>query len=92
MPPSESELAAFGFAADEVNPDVEIWPDNVETVQCFIGLSTQWKSGVNGVTGIDYSAIPVVMEMNEVEDKREVFGGLQVMEAEVLRLMRVTKL
>ncbi len=79
------------FTADEVNSDVEIWPGNVETVQCFIGLSTQWKTGINGVTGLDYAAIPVVMEMNEVVDKREVFGGLQAMEAEVLKIMHKLK-
>lgn len=78
----------FGLAVDEVNLDVEIWPDNVETVQCFIGLSTQWKSGMNGVTGLDYAAILIVMKMNEVRDRKTVFGGLQVMESEALRLMR----
>lgn len=82
----------FGLTMEEVNPDVEVWPDNVETVQCFIGLSTQWRSGMNGVTGLDYSAISIVMEMNEVVDKKAVFGGVQIMEAEALRLIRVTKL
>jgi hypothetical protein len=80
----------FGLTAEEVNLDVEIWPDNVETVQCFIGLSTQWKSGMNGVTGLDYSAIPFVMEMNEVVDKKEVFGGLRVMEEEVLKAIQIS--
>ena len=89
MLPKESELTLFGLTMEEAHPDVEIWPDNVETVHCFIGLSTQWKSGVNGVTGLDYAAIP--LEMNDVEGKREVFRGLQIMEVEVLRLMPVSR-
>ncbi len=75
----------LGLTEEEANPDVAIWPDNVETVRCFIGLSTQWRVGMNGVSGLDYSAIPVVMEMNEVMDKKSVFSGLQMMEAEALR-------
>jgi len=82
----------FGLTMQEVNPDMEIWPDNLEAVQCFIGLSTQWKSGMNGVNGLDYAAISIVMEMNDVTNKRMVFGELQIMEREVLRLIRITRL
>lgn len=80
----------FGLTEDEAHPDVEIWSDNVGTLQCFIGLSTQWRSGMNGVTGLDYAAVSVVIEMNEVLDKKAVFNELQAMEMEVLRVMRTT--
>ncbi|PRC93089.1 DUF1799 domain-containing protein [Solimicrobium silvestre] len=88
MPPSESALSALGLTLAEAHPDVEVWPDNVQTVNCFIALSTQWKVGMNGVTGLDYAAVLLVMDLFEVDDKKEVFSGLQMMEVEALKFMR----
>jgi len=50
-------------------------------------MGTQWRSGTAGPTGLDYSAMPAVMELTGIKKKRrtEVFDGIRVMEGEVLR-------
>lgn len=67
-----------------------IYPDNVQTVSLFIDMLTQWRVGVNGATGFDYKALPVVFKMRGVKKKNreEVFNGLQVMERAALKVMR----
>ena len=65
-----------------------IWPDNLAPFEVFAALQTQWRVGMGGPTGLDYAAVPVVMEMQEVApgDRRRVFEDLRVMEAEALRV------
>ena len=71
-------------------PDVEVWPENWLAVQVFTRLMTQWRTGMNGPTGLDYGAIPMVLELLDVprSDWQEVFRGLQVMEVAALACMR----
>lgn len=89
--PSEAEAARFGLTVDEASgPPVEVWPDNLHTVNSFISLSTQWRVGMNGPTGLDYGAVPVVMRMAGIPraDWPEVFDGLRVMEDAALEAIR----
>jgi len=50
----------------------EVWPDNVEMLNLFMRIQTQWRSGVNGITGLDYKGW---------------FDDLQAMETAALRIM-----
>ncbi len=57
------------------------------------GDDDQWRTGMGGATGLDYSAVPVVMDMVGVKGKRrrrEVFRDVRVMEKEALRTWRRT--
>ena len=38
-------------------PAIEIWPDNLLAVNTFIAISTQWRVGMNGPTGLDYNVL-----------------------------------
>jgi hypothetical protein len=49
--------------------------------------TTQWRIGMSGATGLDYNAIRWAFEMYGVSDQREMFEGLQVMEAAALGAM-----
>lgn len=51
-------------------------------------MSTQWRSGFNGRTGLDYAALPAVLDLRAVpiEDRARVFDDLRVMEIETLNL------
>jgi len=59
-------------------------------VDVFIAMSTQWRVGYVGATGLDYAALPMVMRMAGVlpGDRREVFDQVRVMEDAALSLMR----
>jgi hypothetical protein len=72
---------------------VEIWPDNAQAVNVFIAMSTQWRSGFAGPTGLDYNALPVVMRLAGVPagERSEVFDALRVLEDAALETMRAKK-
>lgn len=53
-------------------------------------MSTQWRTGMNGATGMDYSALPEVMRMTNIprRDWPEIFESIRVMEDAALEHMR----
>jgi hypothetical protein len=89
--PDEAELAAFGFcASDYEHTAVPIWPDNETAVNVFVAMSTQWRTGFNGATGLDYGALPVVLRLQQIPrpDWPDTFDALRVLEGEALAVMR----
>ena len=91
---SEAEAAAFGLTVEEASgPPVELWPDNLPAVNAFIAMSTQWRVGMNGATGLDYGVVPTVLRLAGVPraEWAEVFDGLRTMEDEALKTMREKK-
>ena len=52
-------------------------------------MSTQWRIGMSGATGLDYAALPAVMDLMDVAqaDRREMFDSLRVMERAALDVM-----
>jgi hypothetical protein len=59
-------------------------------VNTFIAAATQWRTGMAGPTGLDYSAMPTVMRLTGVPRKEwpQVFDGLRLMEDAALEAMR----
>lgn len=45
-------------------PGTEVWPDNLQAVNVFVCMSTQWRVGMNGATGLDYG--PVYKKMDRL--------------------------
>jgi hypothetical protein len=70
-----------------------IYPDNLPTVSVFLDMLTQWRVGAGGATGLDYTALPVVMRIREVrrENRQEIFDGIQVMERAALKGLRESR-
>lgn len=78
-------LSAFGLTLDDYDDEIiEIWPDIWPSFEVFRAMSTQWRTGVNGVTGLDYNCLPQVMDWLGVEDKATVFSDIRVMESAAL--------
>lgn len=82
-------MAALGFDPedfDESDLSIEVWECNAEAVYVFVGMDTQWRESFAGRTGLDYSALPVVMKMVRVDEGREVdvFSSVRTMEQEAL--------
>ncbi|WP_433586921.1 DUF1799 domain-containing protein [Providencia alcalifaciens] len=50
-------------------------------------MSTQWRVGMNGATGLDYSVIPNVLELLNIKNKATIFDDLRVMELKALELI-----
>lgn len=78
-------LSAFGLTLDDYDDEiVEIGPDIWPSFEVFRAMSTQWRTGVNGVTGLDYNCLPHVMDWLRIEDKATVFSDICVMESAAL--------
>lgn len=84
----EAAARAFGLAVETTSQDVEVWPECVASVELFLALATQWRiepmSGA--VLGLDYAAARAAMDMMGIDDRRQAFEDLRIMEAEVIRI------
>lgn len=92
--PSEADLAAFGLSlADIPEKECEVLADNWQSFSLFNALSTQWRTGACGATGLDYTSIRDVAGYLGIKKKQiaEIFPDLQVMEAEALLVMSESK-
>lgn len=88
--PNEKELAAFGLSLEDYgDTTVEIWPENWHAFLVFDALSTQWRTGMSGPTGLDYNVLPELWKRLEVrkKDRNQVFTDLQEMERAALSVM-----
>ncbi|WP_238587272.1 MULTISPECIES: DUF1799 domain-containing protein [Pseudomonas] len=86
-------MTLFGLSPEDLDGDVEVWPENWPAFRLFNAMSTQWRTGACGATGLDYTAISNVAELIGIKKKqlREIFPDLQVMEAEALLVMSEQK-
>jgi hypothetical protein len=74
----------------QVDDEDELWPENESAVRLFRAMLSQWRVGFAGPTGLDYAAVPVVACALRLRGRalQSAFAGMQVMEAEALRLWR----
>lgn len=66
----------------------EIWPGNWPAFQVFSAMTTQWRVGMGGATGLDYAVLPTVMDIVGIRKKarRDVFAAVREMENEALAI------
>lgn len=87
----DEAAAAFGlvpvFAGDDTPEPLYLWPENVLSWNLFMAVSTQWIAGGNGVIGLNYPGVEVVMRKWRIkrQDEQKVFSEIQVMERATLR-------
>jgi hypothetical protein len=91
---SEAEAAAFGLTVEEASgPPVEVWPDNVDAINLFLSIATQWRTGMAGATGLDYNVLYHKMDRMKLSDERydELEQEIRVIEDAALDAMRKEK-
>lgn len=81
----ERARKSFGEAAVEF----EVWPENWPALELFAAVSTQWRVGMAGATGLDYAGVLAAMEFYGVkpEERRARFEDLRIMERAALEAM-----
>lgn len=99
-------MAALGVDQEAIDAEVaqerardtcEIHPDNKTAALAFLALRTQWRlvPRLDGVAfqGLDYGAIPPVLELLQVPRKQRatLFSELQVMEQAALPALNVKR-
>jgi len=64
----------------------ELWPENETAFRLWCSLRTQWRVGPAGLIGLDYTAIPAVMELQGIapEQRSTLFAALRLCEAVAL--------
>ena len=69
--------------------EIDLWPCNLQAWNCWQAVQTQWRVGMAGRTGLDYTAVLAYLRTVHGlrgEDLREVFDGLQGCELAILEL------
>lgn len=66
-----------------------LWPENLLPWECWHAVQTQWRMGMGGATGLDYTAVLAYLKDGKGlrgKKRREVFGLLQLCERETLQV------
>lgn len=92
-PPSEKELAEMAAAGltpeDFGGGDVDVWPENEPAFFLFSALQTQWRAGVTGLIGLDYT--PLFHKMDRMslspEEYEELEDDIRTMEYAAIAAM-----
>lgn len=75
-------------------PTYEVWPENIEVVNLFCSVASQWdfvlEMGTVLHRGLNYSKVKSALELMGIKRKRwpALFHGLQVMEQAALTVYR----
>lgn len=65
---------------------LEVWPENTQAVNFFIEYcATQWRTGMGGATGLDYSAVIAALQWLGFD--KEVFEQVRCIERGALDAM-----
>ena len=62
----------------------EVWEENWESVMFFIKMMTQWRTTMGGVIGLDYSVLQMLFDLYDIDNRKEIFENIQVMEQEAM--------
>lgn len=86
-----SAKAAKRFQTQQIAAnEIGVWPENWQSVGFFMDYCrTQWRTGMGGPTGLDYTAVLACLRTMRLGRERadEVFADVRVMEAAALGAM-----
>jgi hypothetical protein len=70
-------------------PDYEVWPENMPAINLFSSISTQWRTGMSGPTGLDYNVLFSRMDRMHLsaQDCEWMFDDIRVIESEALSFL-----
>ncbi len=81
----------FGIVLSEQprdeSADFEVWDENWDIVMMFLRMQTQWTTTMAGYMGLRYDVLLAaggMFDLYNVENRREMLEGLQIMEAAAL--------
>ncbi len=71
----------------------ELWPETDQALTLFSSISTQWRVGFSGPTGLDYNVLLKVLDRKGLSERDydRLFHDIRVMEAEALTIMNAKK-
>ena len=57
----------------------------------FLRCQTQWRVGISGIIGLDYTSVIEMIKLYTVEDTVAMLENLQIMEAAALQVINKEK-
>lgn len=84
--PTGQEAAAAGFELSDYFEEVEVWPENALAFSLFEEMSTQWRGGFSGPTGLDYAFLFQLLDRHGLTGSEwwQAFHDIRTMEAVAL--------
>lgn len=66
-----------------------MWPENWQAWSLFCQVSTQWRVGMGGATGLDYGAVYPLLDRiaQDAAEWMDLFEDLQILERAALKQM-----
>ena len=88
--PTAAELQGTGLKVEDYAEVVEVWPENWPSWCLWVEMGNQWRIGMAGIAGLDYTPLFLRMDRMNLDDERwnELFHDVRVCEAAALREMR----
>ena len=84
-------LGIKGMPEERKEKDFEVWEEHWESVMLFTKMLTQWRTTMGGVIGFDYNVLQMLFEMYDIDNRKEIFEDIQVMEREAMIYMNKDK-
>lgn len=82
------DMATFGLTDDDYDDVIiHVLPDVWPAFCLFQSLSTQWRTGFGGATGLDYNVLPWLMRVHGIEDEATALNDIRIMERTALKTM-----
>lgn len=74
----------------EAAPAYEVWPENMPAINLFSSISSQWRVGMSGPSGLDYNVLFNRMDRMKLPDQdyEWMFDDIRVIESEALSIIR----
>ena len=83
-------MSRYGLTLSDLdNTAVPVWPDNLPAINVLIAVSTQWRVGMSGATGLDYNVLPAVFRLLQIPESEwpDTFECLRILESEAMKVM-----
>ena len=58
--------------------EYEVWSEHVQVLGIFLACDDQWRTGPNGVLGLDLGVVLQFCDLYNVEDRRQLMADLRV--------------
>ena len=87
----DNEVLGIAIEKEEVNNNCYVYEENWLTVEMFLRCQTQWRVGMSGIVGLDYTTVLEMIKLYSVEDAVSLMENLQIMEAAILKIINSDK-
>lgn len=83
-------MRSWGFAEEDFNPQVDLWPENWKSWTLFAEMFGQWRAGMGGKYAMDYTPLFMRMERMRLPDGEweVIYTDIRVLESAALEQMR----